>query len=153
MEPRRWWALLAVLSLTPGCGRNGPSPGTPAQAPAVAAAPSPPSPTYTLVMTWISGQQPPQTTQTVFHDPASCDQARDAAIAEGRRLALEALATAPPTTAAPASPPRRYVGSTMLPSDAPATAAAGAAVPAPPRVAAFCATDDVGHASVARSGP
>ncbi len=135
--------LLAVLVALAGCDRAAPA-GQPAQAPAPTPAPAPPKPTFTLIITWMYGSQPPQTTQTVFHDQAACDQARDAAIAEGRRLALESFSDTPPTSPARAAPPvsRRYIGSAVLPADqgssaTPATASAPQS--APPKVAALCA--------------
>jgi hypothetical protein len=133
--------LIVALALLAGCDR-GASPPTPppAAAPAPAPAPLQAKPTFTLILTWMYGMQPPQTTQTVFHDEAACDQARDAALAEGRRLALEAIGD--PAAAAPASAPppvRRYIGSALLPGDD-APAAQGRAVQsAPPKVAAICA--------------
>ena len=113
--------------------------------PGATQAPSP-KPAVTLILTWMNADQPPQTTQTAFHDLASCAQARDAAIAEGRRLALEALATQP--TAQPMAQPndqtagRRYVGRTLLPGDvgAPPPATAPTNIPNIPKVAAICAS-------------
>jgi hypothetical protein len=142
--------VLAVFAALAGCDRAPPA-SQPAQAQSQAPAPTrvtpPPKPTYTLIITWMYGSQPPQTTQTVFHDQTACDQARDAAIAEGRRLALESFSDAPPTSPASlarAAPPvsRRYIGSSVLPTDqaapaAPATASAPQS--APPKVAALCA--------------
>jgi hypothetical protein len=137
-------ALVGLLALAAACTEHQSEPPTPSSSPASQPAQSPttptpaPKPTYTLIMTWMTGDQPPQTTQTVFHDLASCAQARDAAIAEGRRLALEALATPPATADKPAPVTRRYIGSALLPSDA--TASAPASAPAAvPKVAAICA--------------
>ena len=136
---RTGWALVAVLAMMAGCDREAPA----ARSPPVAA-PAPPQskPTYTLLMTWMYGDQPPQTTQTVFHDQTACDQARDAAIAEGRRLALESIGDTSPAAAVTPPPPapRRYIGRALLPSDdasppPPATAPRSA----PPKVAALCA--------------
>jgi hypothetical protein len=130
-------ALIAVLTLVTGCDRQAPA----AAAPAVAPASPPPKPTFTLIMTWMYGVQPPQTTQTVFQDEAACDQARDAAIAEGRRLALETIGDAPPTAVKPApTVARRYIGSALLPSDENSSSApASAPQSTPPKVAAICA--------------
>jgi len=132
-------ALIAVLTLVAGCDRE--APAAPPPAAAGAPAPPPPKPTFTLIMTWMYGVQPPQTTQTVFHDEAACDQARDAAIAEGRRLALESIGDTPTTTGKPApAPTRRYIGSALLPTDEGSSPApAGSPQSAPPKVAAICA--------------
>jgi hypothetical protein len=139
-------ALVTTLMVVAGCDKRQSDATTtpqPAAAPQPAetppAPPSAPKPTYTLIMTWISGDQPPQTTQTVFHDLAACDQARDAAIAEGRRLALEALATPAATADKPAPVNRRYVGSALLPSDTAPPAPVSAPPATPPKVAAICA--------------
>jgi len=137
------FALIALLALASGCDREAPAASpppvaaTPPSAPATA-----PKPTYTLIMTWMYGAQPPQTTQTVFRDETACDQARDAAIAEGRRLALESIGAGPPTagTAPAPSTPRRYIGSALLPSDeASSSPPASAPQATPPKVAALCA--------------
>jgi len=144
---RLGWTLIAPLVLVTGCDR---APGASAPSAAAsdantvepAAAPAPPKPAYTLIMTWMYGNQPPQTTQTVFHDQVACDQARDAAIAEGRRLALETLGDAPAATAhpAPPAPPKRYIGQALLPSDSASPPAAESAPQStPPKVAAICA--------------
>ena len=139
---RLGWTLIAALALVTACDRAPSPPQTPPVADTNAPPPGPAKPTYTLILTWMYGGQPPQTTQTVFHDQAACDQARDAAIAEGRRLALESLGdTQPPSDkAAAAPPPRRYVGSALLPADG-TTAPPPASAPqsTPPKVAAICA--------------
>jgi hypothetical protein len=138
-------AVVAPLMLAVACDRAPSSPPPPAPVADVnAPAPAPAKPTYTLILTWMYGGQPPQTTQTVFHDQAACDQARDAAIAEGRRLALESLGETPTPSDKPPPPaaPRRYIGSALLPPDA---GSAGPPPPAsapqstPPKVAAICA--------------
>ena len=148
---RRLTIAAAVLAITLGCGlvscndqQTDPKPAAPAQ-PAAIQAP-PPKPVVTLILTWMNADQPPQTTQTALHDLASCVQARDAAIAEGRRLALEALATQP--TVQPTAQPsdqaagRRYIGRTLLPADAgaPPPAPAPTSSPNVPKVAAICAS-------------
>ena len=131
-------ALIAVLTLVAGCDRE--APAAPPAAPVAAPAPPPPKPTFTLIMTWMYATQPPQTTQTVFHDEAACDQARDAAIAEGRRLALESIGDTSPTAVKPAPPAtRRYIGSVLLPNDEASPPPASASQSAPPKVAAICA--------------
>jgi hypothetical protein len=132
-------ALIAGLAVLAACDRSAPAPAAQAPAPAPTAAQS--KPTFTLIMTWMYGAQPPQTTQTAFHDEAACDQARDAAIAEGRRLALESV-TDPPAAApkTDASGPRRYIGSALLPIDgASPSPPASAPQSTPPKVAAICA--------------
>jgi hypothetical protein len=133
--------LMATITLVAGCDREAPA-APPAVAQAAAPVPAPPKPAYTLIMTWMYGGQPPQTTQTAFHDETACDQARDAAIAEGRRLALESIGDTPPT--AVKSPPpatRRYIGSAVLPSDDALSPPPTASAPlsAAPKVAAICA--------------
>ena len=80
-----------------GCGQRE-RPPTPAPAPVRAAAPGAAPPTtpaasYTLILTWLAVGEPPSTSQTVFHDAASCERARDAALAEGQRLASDAAAS------------------------------------------------------------
>jgi hypothetical protein len=149
MQPHRRQAnrnrltLLAGLVALAGCDRAAPSaPPVQAQAAAPTPAAPPPKPTYTLIITWMYGSQPPQTTQAVFHDQTACDQARDAAIAEGRRLALESIGDATPTVARPPAPAtRRYIGSAVLPADDAAASPAPASAPSstPPKVAAICA--------------
>jgi hypothetical protein len=147
MQPHRRRArgylppLATALALLGGCDRAAPAAPV-AQAPsAPVPTPPPPKPTYTLIITWMYGAQPPQTTQTAFHDEAACDQARDAAIAEGRRLALESIGDAPPSLAkAGPSATRHYIGSALLPGDeASPPAPSGAPQPAAPKVAAICA--------------
>jgi hypothetical protein len=134
-------ALIAVLTLVAGCDREAPPAPPPAAAVATPAPPPPPKPTYTLIITWMYAAQPPQTTQAVFHDEAACDQARDAEIAEGRRLALEAIGDTSPAAERPAAPAvtRRYIGSALLPSDVTTPPPASAPQSAPPKVAAICA--------------
>ena len=141
-NPNRLTSLVLLVALA-GCDRAAP-PAPPVQAQAAAptpAPPAPPKPTYTLIITWMYGSQPPQTTQAVFHDQTACDQARDAAIAEGRRLALESIGDTPPSVARAApSAARRYIGSAVLPSDESAPPApASAPQSTPPKVAAICA--------------
>jgi hypothetical protein len=141
----------AAQAITLGCllvacdDRQG-DPKPPAAAPSqpAAAQPSPPRPAATLILTWMNADQPPQTTQTAFHDLASCVQARDAAIAEGRRLALEALAgqpTTPPTAQSnDQTVNRRYIGRTLLPVDSNSPPPPAQAPPQVPKVAAICAS-------------
>jgi hypothetical protein len=134
-------AMIGVLSLVAGCDREAPA-ATPRPVAAPAPPPAAPKPTFTLIMTWMYGAQPPQTTQTVFHDETACDQARDAAIAEGRRLALESFGETPSAVAAKPAPaaPRRYIGSALLPSeDASPPPPVSAPQSASPKVAAICA--------------
>ncbi|MEO7026821.1 MAG: hypothetical protein ABI056_04620 [Caulobacteraceae bacterium] len=137
-------AIAAALLTTVACDRSQPARQAPPPVVAVArplptalppAPPPPPAPTVTLVLTWIIPEQPPQTTQMVFHDQGACERARDAAIAEGQRLAKEAGAASPAGAKAPA-PERHYVGGTLI-SGAPPPMAAPPTPP--PRVAAICA--------------
>jgi hypothetical protein len=86
-----------------------------------------------LNLTWLTPNQPPATTQTLYHDAASCGRARDAALAEGQRLATEAAATFAAANAKFAAGEHRYVGQTLLSGDA------APAAPVVPKVAAFCA--------------
>jgi hypothetical protein len=141
-------ALVIALAVLSGCDRatpDAPSAQAQAQPPAPAPAPPLPKPTFTLITTWMYGAQPPQTTQTPFRDQAACDQARDAAIAEGRRLALESIGDAPPSLAKPApSTARRYIGSALLPGDEASPPPPSSPPPsAPPKVAAICAATSV----------
>ena len=150
---RRLTIAAAVLAIALGCGlvscndqQTDTKPAAPAPAQPAAIQAPPPKPVVTLILTWMNADQPPQTTQTAFHDLASCVQARDAAIAEGRRLALEALATQPTvqSTAQPSDQAagRRYLGRTLLPADAgaPPPAPAPTISPNVPKVAAICAS-------------
>ncbi|MEO8926947.1 MAG: hypothetical protein ABI306_07265 [Caulobacteraceae bacterium] len=120
-----------------GCQRQ--TPPTPVAAtaptpPAAAPAASPtPLPTYTLVLTWLAGDQPPATSQTIFHGADACAKARDAALAEGQRLADAATAAYAIALAKYQAVGHRYVGNTELSGDPPP------AVPTVPKVAAFCA--------------
>lgn len=142
-------AMVPLLAFGACSERQTPSPATspppvgapsneavPAQVPAPTAPAA--QPTYTLILTWMNADQPPQTTQTVFHDLASCTQARDAAIAEGRRLALEAMATQPPAPDKASASSRRYIGTALLPTDA-APAVPASSPASAPKVAAICA--------------
>jgi hypothetical protein len=135
----------AVIALA-GCGQrqsqpqNEPTPAasaTPAALPAPARPPaSPPAAaqaTFTLILTWLAPNQPPATSQTVFHDAAACGRARDAALAEGQRLASDAAAAFAAASAKFAAGDHRYIGHTQLSGDAEPTA------PVVPKVAAFCA--------------
>ena len=136
------WLAAALIGVA-GCGprQSQPAPqaaATPAPpvapAPARPGAPPPaPQPTFTLVLTWLAPNQPPATTQTVYHDAASCGRARDAALAEGQRLASDAAATFAAANAKYQGGEHRYVGQTLLSGDA------APAPPVVPKVAAFCA--------------
>jgi len=120
-----------------GCGQRE-RPPAPAPAPVPAAAPgaappAAPRPTFTLVLTWLTPNQPPVTTQAVFNDAAACGRARDAALAEGQRLADTAAASFAAARAKFESSDRRFVGQTQL---------GGGVEPTPPaiaKVSAFCA--------------
>src|SRR5665213_2567855 len=89
-----------------------PAPAPVAAAAAGAAPPAPAAPTWTLILTWLTPDQPSATTQTIFHDAASCGRARDAALAEGQRLADAAAATFATARAKFESSDRRFVGHT-----------------------------------------
>ena len=104
----------------------------PAAVPATAAAATA-RPTWTLMVTWMSPQQPAATSQTVFHDAASCEKARLAALAEGARLQTEAQTSNAAAETRYQSGQRHYVGHTLLAGDAEPTPEQ------PPTVAAFCA--------------
>ena len=108
-------------------------------APTPAPSPSPRSPapalqpTSTLIITWLAADEPPSTSQTIFRDAASCARARDAALAEGRRLASDAAAAFAAASAKFAAAEHHYIGETPLGGADPPI------LPAGPRVTAFCA--------------
>ncbi len=126
---------LAAIALT-ACGQRQ-RPPTPAPAPIVAAAPGaapPPAASYTLIITWLPTDQSPSTSQTVFHDAAACERGRQAALAEGQRLASDAAAAFATASAQYAATAHRYVGETAIgATDAPPVMAAV------PKVTALCA--------------
>ncbi len=126
---------LAAVALA-ACGQRQ-RPPTPAPAPVPAAAPGaapPPATAYTLIITWLPADQPPSTSQTVFHDAAACERGRQAALAEGQRLASDAAAAFAIASAKFAAGEHRYVGETAIGATdaAPVMAAA-------PKVIALCA--------------
>ncbi len=131
---------LGALCLA-GCGQSSrQAPPTSGPVTTVAPAPSPPAtpapppgPIYTLVLTWLTADQPPATTQTIFHDAASCGRARDAALAEGQRLDTNAVASFAAARARYASGAHRFVGRTPLDGEEPPVP------PVVPKVSAFCA--------------
>jgi hypothetical protein len=134
---------VAAIALA-GCGQRQSQPqseptpaasATPRAPPASARPPAPAAPqaTFTLILTWLAPNQPPATSQTIFHDAAACGHARDAALAEGQRLASDAAAAFAAASAKFAAGDHRYVGHTLLSGDAEPTA------PVVPKVAAFCA--------------
>ncbi len=151
---RRFGDLLvtAAILLLSGCSERqaaATAPPPPAAAPAspnpsaaattAVAAPSPAPPaapraTWTLMVTWMSPQQPASTSQTIFHDADACEKARQAALAEGARLQTEAQAANTAAETRYQSGQRRYVGHTLLAGDAEPTPQSA------PTVAAFCAS-------------
>lgn len=128
---------LAAASGLAGCGqRERPPAPAPAPVPAAAAGAAPPAPqrpTWTLILTWLTPDQPPVTSQTVFHDAAACGRARDGALAEGQRLADAAAANFATARAKYESSDRRFVGHTQLGGDVEPTP------PSVSKVSAFCA--------------
>jgi hypothetical protein len=133
-------ARLAIAALAvAGCGQRQVPPAATAPAPAPrppapAPAPAPAAPSYTLIITWLAPGEPPSTTQTAFHDAASCGRARDGALAEGQRLAADAAAAFTAATAKFEATEHRFIGA------APIGVAAPPPVMAPvPKVIAFCA--------------
>jgi hypothetical protein len=137
-------ALATVLIGLAGCGQPQSPPAPQASATAPPPAPTavraprtpagPPQPTFTLILTWLAPNQPPATSQTVFHDAATCAHARDAALAEGQRLATDAATSFAAANQKFQAGEHRYVGQTLLSGDAAPTP------PAVPKVAAFCAS-------------